>query len=292
MPVPTKSRGWCFTVNNYTERDTERLIALKFQVKYIVVGKEIGESGTPHYQGYMKIKHPISFNRAKTLLPQGAHIEFQRGSDVQAMEYCLKDGDILIEEGDKPISKQTGQEANKAKWKECIELAKAGNMSTIEDKYPYIYLMHMNKLLNLRIRSNEVLNELQHEWWVGESGTGKSREFWAKYGEGGFYFKQLNKWWDGYQDEDVVLIEEINPTQEYLAHHMKIWCDRYPFSGEIKGGMLRGIRPKKIVVLSNYEIEQCFTRIQDSEPMKRRFKVKRFYSFFNTVDEVLQVLDN
>jgi len=36
------------------------------------------------------------------------------------------------------------------------------------------------------------------------------------------------------------------------------------------------IRPQKIIVLSNYTIEQCFNRREDYEPLSRRFKVIQF----------------
>lgn len=63
---------------------------------------------------------------------------------------------------------------------------------------------------------------------------------------------------------------------QFLAHYLKIWADRYPFSPEIKGGQLKRIRPKKLIVLSNYTIDECFTNHQDALPLKRRFKVVQF----------------
>lgn len=120
---------------------------------------------------------------------------------------------------------------------------------------------------------------LQNEWWVGPTGTGKSRHLWNVYPK--HYPKALNKWWDGYNDEDVVAIEEMDPDHgQYLGHYVKIWADRYPFSPETKGGYLSKIRPKKIIILSNYTIEECFPRPQDVDPIKRRFTVKHFHPFF------------
>lgn len=287
VTVPSKTRGWCFTINNPTEEDEERLKGLKFMttvVKYIVCGTEIGEEGTCHIQGYIKFCHPTTFTRLKSLLGSRSHVEMQRGTDTQAADYCKKDGDFW-EHGEVP----KGKIDQKEKWREIIKLAKAGELDQLEEKYPYVLFSMRNKILALRERPSRTLEgELEHEWWVGESGTGKSKEFRSRYTEEGFYFKQANKWWDNYQDEEVVLLEELSPIHECLATHMKIWCDRYDFSGEIKGGMIQRIRPRKIVVISNYEIEQVFTKSQDNEPMKRRFKVKRFYSFFNEVMSSLQ----
>ena len=79
-------------------------------------------------------------------------------------------------------------------------------------------------------------------------------------------------WWDGYANEEVVVIEEWCPKNEMTASGLKIWADRYPFSCEVKGGTIRRIRPKKIIVTSNYSMEQCFERVEDLEPLKRRFK--------------------
>jgi len=90
--------------------------------------------------------------------------------------------------------------------------------------------------------------------------------------------KELNKWWCGYKGEEVVAIEEWSPKNECTGSQLKIWADRYPFTGQIKGGSLKKIRPKKIIVLSNYTIEECFPAKEDHLPLKRRFKVTMFYN--------------
>lgn len=79
----------------------------------------------------------------------------------------------------------------------------------------------------------------------------------------------------------------MNPEAgKYLGYFIKIWADRYPFSPEIKGSTIKKIRPEKIIVLSNYTIDECFEKVQDREPIKRRFKVVNFYNFFlNDLEE-------
>jgi len=45
------------------------------------------------------------------------------------------------------------------------------------------------------------------------------------------------------------------------------------------------IRPKKIIVTSNYTIEECFPNVQDHLPLKRRFKVKHFPGIFASLTQ-------
>jgi len=130
--------------------------------------------------------------------------------------------------------------------------------------------------MSKRIPSTEVIEgEIANEWWYGETGTGKSKLAWDKYGKICFQ-KMLNKWWDGYDAHPVVIIEEWSPKNEVTASSLKIWADRYPFTAQIKGGVLQKIRPLKIIVLSNYRLSDCFPDHRDAEPLQRRFKEIRF----------------
>ena len=213
----------------------------------------------------MRYKNPIAFSSIKSALPR-AHIEAQRGDSVSAANYCKKDGDFE-EFGHLVAEKRSSSE----RWRFIIDAAERGDLDAIKSEYPGDYLRLYDKLHRIRHRARGIINgDLQHEWWHGPTGTGKSRKVWEDYPD--HYAKQLNKWWDGYNDEDVVVIEEWAPRNECTASALKIWADRYPFPAEIKGGTLRRIRPQKIIVTSNYTIDQCFERAEDRDPMKRRFK--------------------
>lgn len=266
-----RARGWCFTINNPTSWDDIDLETLAADAQYVVRGKEVGESETPHLQGYCYFKNKKSFDQVKNYLPR-AHIERQRGTFDEAIEYCQKDGD-WIEWGNRP----SGPSGQKNQWKEVLQLARAGKLQEIEDQFPSIFLRYHTKLLGLcKPERPLILESLENEWWYGETGTGKSKELWERYPD--HYQKSLNKWWDNYAGEEVVAIEEWSPKNEITSSFLKIWADRYPFSAEVKGGTLQKIRPKKLIVLSNYTIDECFANSQDLGPIKRRFKVKHFVS--------------
>jgi hypothetical protein len=61
-------------------------------VNYIIFGRETGESGTPHLQGYVQFDIRKRFTQVVQLL-SGAHVTVARNSSA-AREYCKKEGNF------------------------------------------------------------------------------------------------------------------------------------------------------------------------------------------------------
>jgi len=267
-----RGRGWCFTLNNYTPEEVTALHAVPYS--YLIYGKEIGESGTAHLQGYLHFTNTKKFQQVKSLLGIRYHLERRKGTLQQAIEYCKKDGEFF-EFGTKPLNGKEKGQAEKDRWTRILTLAKQGKVDELQREYPKEAVLHGPRLLALHEPERKPIDgPLSHEWWVGPTGTGKSRLLWELYPE--HYAKTLNKWWDGYKFEDVVVIEEWAPRNECTASFLKVWADRYAFTCEVKGAMLPMIRPKKLIILSNYTIEQCFPQKEDCDPLLRRFTVINF----------------
>lgn len=233
----------------------------------------MGSSGTPHLQGYIhyankKTRRQVSKDIGK------AYVDIRNGSIQQAIDYCQKDGDFT-ELGKKPLTQSEKGQTEKDRWQDITSLAKEGNLIELESKYPKEYLLYRPRLLSIYQLDRKPLDgELPHEWWTGLTGTGKSRTLWELYPN--HFAKTLNKWWDNYAFQDVVVIEEWSPRNECTASFLKVWADRYPFPCEVKGAVLPMIRPRKIIVLSNYTIQQCFPAKEDCDPLLRRFKTIEF----------------
>lgn len=82
----------------------------------------------------------------------------------------------------------------------------------------------------------------------------------------------MSKWWDGYDGERCVLIEDVDKSHTFLGYFLKIWADHYPFPAECKGSKT-AIRPQRIIVTSNYAPDEIWTDLPTLEPIMRRFKV-------------------
>lgn len=261
------NRAWCFTLNNYMDADLALLASAA--LTYVCYGKEVGENGTPHLQGYIYNDVKKSLKALKSLLPR-AHWEVAKGTTEQNITYCSKQGDFT-EHGKKPLtSKERGKLGGdkralqiEAQW----ELAKTGKFELLPPAqiktWEYIHQKYRPAPL-----PRDVLKNL---WIQGPSGCGKSS--WIRSQEIPFYNKPMSKWWDGYQNEDMVVLDDFDPSHgKFLGYFLKIWADHYPFNAEVKGGMFH-IRPGIVCITSQFAIEDCFDEHETVAAVKRRFRV-------------------
>lgn len=94
MPSPL-ALNWCFTVNNPLAYDEGVVSAWHPDLaKYVVFGREVGEEGTPHLQGYVQFKSKKRLTALKKLHKE-AHWEVAKGNPQQNLDYCSKDGDFV-----------------------------------------------------------------------------------------------------------------------------------------------------------------------------------------------------
>lgn len=103
MMKQVKSNRVCFTLNNYEDNEVDALVqwfdSLGEKLLYAVIGQEVGESGTPHLQGFISLNHTflkakdggVRFWKSQPGLGR-AHLESSRGTDFENQIYCTKDG--------------------------------------------------------------------------------------------------------------------------------------------------------------------------------------------------------
>jgi len=248
----SRARTYCFTLNNYTE--VEEQDVQQWTCEYLVYGREKGEEGTPHLQGCIKFKEKKSLAQMKKLQPR-AHWETCRSVQASTV-YCKKDGDVF-EKGTPPQknggdSQQERAEKNKRLMTISLEeLVESGELA----------LTQVPLVKKARVILAQEHKPYQHDstrgiWIYGPPGVGKTHR--AREYEGTIYIKAQNKWFDGYEGEDNIVIDDFDTKGECLSHYMKIWSDKWSCSGEIKGGTVH-LQHKRLIVTSNYHPCQIWT---------------------------------
>ena len=277
----TRARGWCFTINNFSEEEKNQISELicSNAVKYGIAETEhTGDGeGTPHIQGYIYFENAQTFRRIKNLIGERAHIEPAKGNPKQNYDYCSKEGTVFVS---KPLNTNSSKFPFLEMHKDMLSMS----LGDFEEKYPKEMYLRRDKVIATRFahatrNTGRFEGDLKERniWIWGETGLGKSR--WAEsngtYNE--IYYKNFNKWWDGYDiiSTKIVIMEDYPslPTGDFLAQEMKFWTDRRPFNAECKGSHLK-VDPRRFffIITSNYPIERCFQNPEDIASLKRRFK--------------------
>lgn len=270
----TRARGWCYTVF-YEPADEESLLLslASIDCSYHVFGIEVcPTTGRKHIQGYIEYDTQLSMSNAKSRIHPSAHLEKRRGTPQQASDYCKKEGNFQ-EVGE--LSKGQGARNDLSSALAAIRANPNATRQSICESHTTVFAKYPKFVDTVFgfYRPTEVLNwtDSPNKFIFGEAGVGKSKM--VREDHPNLYIKQHNKWWDGYDGEECALIDDLHPDNaKYLVTHIKQWADRYPFRAEIKGSSMV-IRPKVIVITSNYSIEEMFPNVPDQKAIRRRFHV-------------------
>lgn len=265
-----KGKHWCFTLNNPVlspQQFYDKLVN-DHKIEYFVFGIENATStNTRHYQGYVKFICDMRFNSVRDILP-GAHLEGKsRSSTVkQASDYCKKEG-VFFEFGKLP--EEMAPIDRQQKWAVARKAALAGSFALIDDQ---IFISHYSSIQRIFKDAMPAAVNLTSPcglWIWGESGCGKTqltRQRWPN-----LYPKPMNKWWDGYNNESTVVLDDVDKVNgTWLGYFLKIWADSVSFICENKGGA-RSIRPSMFVVTSQYAIDDIWSDQETTSALARRF---------------------
>lgn len=277
-----RSRTWCFTLNNPSHDDFVSITSLR--VRNLIANLEWGENGTPHYQGYLELEHQTTLSSLKTKLPR-AHLEPRRGSKEQAVKYCLKDVSpdvidslspnqgwqsslgasetdppsfVLYQEGPYTLMKTAPTMKRKEILNEMKKMIDEGKSDKDLAEYDFaVYISSYRGLSHYRVITS---TPRDHEVTVtviqGPTGTGKSRHCKEQYP--GAYWKQRSNWWDGYEGQETVIIDEF---YGWLPFDLLLRiCDRYPLLVETKGGQVN-FTAKNIIITSNTVPERWYKNV-------------------------------
>lgn len=254
-------KNFIITLNNPTiTLDEVSELVKRLGFTYFRGQLEKGECGTPHFQacfgGGKKFRLPAL--QKKFSGPFQAHIEVSK-SPYEAWQYCGKAEsrvDSTMEWGIPPAAlNRKGDKGARNK----LLLAKGARQAVDDGDITLEQLPKLKHAIDLYHSLNSAptdLDKLTNVWIYGPPGTGKSRS--ARLDYGVYYDKPINKWWCNYDLQPTVILDDFSREHSVLGAHLKRWADLYPFTAETKGGACL-IRPQRIVVTSNYTIEEIWS---------------------------------
>lgn len=250
------NRAYSFTLHVPDEADYLEPNDLKTRIellqqnpgfKYLVISQEIcPTTSRKHYQGYINWRQPhrwkASLKHLTETFPDLCHPfqEVSGGDALQNRKYCLKldtptPNEVWWEFGQLP---KPGSRTDLA----AIVTAVASGMPLLDiaNNYPTEYLKYHGGIKSYQLLTSSKprtghVDPTVH-WLFGPTGVGKSRRVFEQYGNNA-YWKMMDKWWDGYLGQDVVVFDDYRANLCFFHELLRI-VDRYPYRVQPKGGSI------------------------------------------------------
>lgn len=255
------TQRFCFTLNNYTEEEEIRIRNRIVEFcKYGVVGREVGESGTKHLQGYIITNRKYTFEALKTdIIDQRSHVEKAKGSSRTNQRYCRKDGDVW-EHGTCPGKE--GRTNRDEIGKDFVRHMESGSsLREYMELEPGAVMFSGHTLLRNYFSITKPIERpnIRVQWLYGPTGVGKSRRAHGEY-PNAYVKESRSKWWNGYALEREVIIDDFAPRCIDINYLLR-WFDYYKCNVETKGGMMP-LYADTFIVTSNFSPSECY-RLED-----------------------------
>lgn len=251
-----RSRRWCFVENN-------PIIPLVFEsplLKFLFYSKELGASGTPHFQGYLVSTNAVSLARLKKWNAR-AHFLIARGSEDQNIAYCSKSPvEGPFEFG---VRSEQGKRTDLQTLCDSLIKDKPTKIDLVSNFGPSFikYYKGINEVKNIiNSTSSYKFEKLYVQFIFGPTGVGKTfrvYEICKEYINTGDFYKVLSskgKWWDGYDSQNIILFDEF--YGQVAISKMNSYLDGYPLQLEIKGSTT--YKKWKIVFITSNDHPESF----------------------------------
>ncbi len=265
---------WVFTLNNYADSDWEGLKEWSVaECKYAVIGKEVGEGGTPHLQGYLSLKAKTTRQGLVRKCPilKSAWIDIARGGPENNQKYCSKQGEYF-EVGEL----RQGERSDLVELKDEIVDGKTLDEITMEKPIAYHqYGRVLSRIEEITLRRKFRTEMTEGIWYWGKTDVGKSHKAFEGYDPVSCYrWVPDAGWWDGYVGQEKVIMNDFRGQIPY--GELLNLVDKWPYDVRRR---YRGPCPfisKLVVVTSSMPPEGVYSNLAAGDGISqllRRFKV-------------------
>lgn len=247
----------------------------KLNIRYAYAGwEECPTTGRKHLQGWFYLNEKTSYEVVRKKL-KGRTVFIANGDSTSQEVYCTKEENIAFEYGIKPAP---GTRNDLRKFDELIRTPGITEKEIFEINPDYYirYNKGVGKVLSLYAPKRNWEMDVRIYW--GKPGSGKTKAAWDEFGVDNVYPKMTGKWWDHYNGETCVLIDDFDPDNCFdlvFDWYLKL-LDRYPIFVEYKGGST-SFRSKTIIFTSNFNPDYWFRDKDNRSAFFRRVKlIKEF----------------
>jgi len=266
--MANRSRAWCFTLNNYTPAHEntlkQRAECFNSAYRYIIYGREVAASGTPHLQGYVEFTSGRTLDSAKTILgAPTAHLEPRRGSSTQAADYCRKEDPTPYEYG------EISAPGKRSDIETIREMVKSGaTLEAIAESCTSCQSFVVAEKLLSRFEPPRV-EPPRIIWHYGISGAGKTHTAYIGHPDLRVYMHTpADKWFFTYDRHDVIIFDDFRKDDIGFARFLRV-LDNKPLQVETKGGS-RQFVSKYIYITTPYSIRDTYPIEEEYLQVRRR----------------------
>jgi len=297
MPKTKKSRKfvkrdrhrlWCFTVNNYTDNDIALVdtALTQYSLDYVGYGKEIGEQGTPHLQGfiYRNSDHAaIDWKTVKAMVPRGAIFK-AKGTFQQNKTYCSKGGDYTFF-GKEPVGqgKRTDLDA-------AVEDLK------VTPSFPEFVRKNVKascKYFNNFARVHQYLHRPNYDYQKpvvivihGPAGQNKTRRAieMAKTLKMDIFKKSASTgaWFDRYCEEPYIILDDFRDTH-YEYADLLVLLDGYGSVQQVKCATTL-VKPKYWIITTDTPPKEWYKNIPEVKKDQIYRRITHTFRSSDTID--------
>lgn len=266
----SKKRAFAYTLNNWTEEEYQQLISIK-GVNYHIIGDEIAASGTPHLQGYIVFNNPRSTKIAalKKVFPKRISIAVARKSSEHNFIYCSKEK-IKYEYGERPRGQGCRTDL-RALANSIKNGTKVDDICLENPKLYHFYGRTLHKTEDILLRKKYRTEMTKGIYYFGKTGVGKSVKAFEGFNpETHYVWPDDGEWWDGYQGQDTVIIDEFRGQIQY-GRLLKL-MDSHPTTVRRRCREPVPFISKQIIITSSMPPEEVYNNLAENDSLEQFYR--------------------
>lgn len=268
-----QSRNYCFT--DFELLDMKSIYnSYEDIIRYLCWGEEIcPKTKKKHFQGYIQFKNKKRLGGVKKIFgTKKIHLESCKGSALQNKKYCAKDNKFtelgkFVTQGQRTDLEQIQK-----------ELKKDPNIDNIMENHFQTYCRYRNGIKDYAEKcakdNSKEFRKVEVIYIYGETNAGKTK---TAMKDAQFKIEGDNlKWWDGYNHEKIILIDEYD--NDIKITKLLNLLDGYQLRLPIKGGFTYA-NWTKVYITSNIHPDNLH---QQAKPQHRR-------ALFRRIDKIIHL---